>query len=199
VLHKRQEGLPLVLEKVLPAIITEVKVIKNLVNEFASFARLPAKHIMPVCVEKFLEETLETLKTSHEEIDFILEFKSEIGDVLFDREQMRRAIVNILQNAINAIAKTTRRGEIRIVAEKIGDEVLCIIRDNGCGIPPGTGDAIFTPYFSRQEGGTGLGLSIVEKIVYDHGGRAWYESSPEGTSFYFTIGRNTANQKTENK
>ncbi|MDR2734720.1 MAG: HAMP domain-containing protein [Spirochaetota bacterium] len=198
-LHKGREGLPLVLEKVLPAIITEVKAIKDLVNEFASFARLPAKHVMPVRVEKFLEETLDTLKASHEEIDFTLEIKSEIGDVLFDREQMRRAIINILQNAINAIAKTERRGEVQVVAEKIDNEVLCIIRDNGCGIPAGTGDAIFTPYFSRQEGGTGLGLSIVEKIVYDHGGRVWYESSPGGTSFYFTIGRDAADQKTENE
>jgi len=185
--HKESELLQSICEKVLPAIINEVKTIEDLINEFASFARLPEKHVMPVNVEKFLEETVEPLRALHEDIRFTLRCSGAIGEMLFDREQMKRAIINLLQNAIHAIAKTTRPGVLQIEAEKVDKGVTFIIRDNGCGIPPEIGDEIFTPYFSQHEGGTGLGLPIVEKIVYDHGGRVWFESSPEGTSFYVAI------------
>jgi nitrogen fixation/metabolism regulation signal transduction histidine kinase len=184
--RKESESLHQICEKVLPAIINEVKVIEDLINEFASFARLPEKHVMPVNVEKFLEETVEPLRALHEGIRFILTVGS-IGEKLFDREQMKRAIINLLQNAINAITKTARPGILQITAEKTDEGVRFIIRDNGCGIPPEVGDEVFAPYFSRHEGGTGLGLPIVEKIVHDHGGRVWFESSPEGTSFYVTL------------
>lgn len=188
--RKGSETLPQIIEKMLPAMISEVKAIERLVDEFASFSRLPGKRIERVALAGFIDETLSPVRAAHEEILVGWQLEPGLESAVFDKEQIRRAIVNLVQNSINAVARTERAGRIEILVQGLAGNIMFSIEDNGCGIDPADGMQVFAPYFSRTEGGTGLGLSIVEKIVVDHGGKIWFESSPGGTVFYLCIPEN---------
>ncbi|MCK4924236.1 MAG: ATP-binding protein, partial [Spirochaetes bacterium] len=111
---------------------------------------------------------------------------------LVDGTQIRRAILNVIYNSINAIGKS---GVISIhgyPSEDKGSErekYTLSISDNGVGIDAEIRERIFDPYFSTSSEGSGLGLAIVEKIVLDNGGRIWLESEPGKTTFYMEFQR----------
>jgi two-component system nitrogen regulation sensor histidine kinase NtrY len=101
----------------------------------------------------------------------------------FDPDQIKRALINIIENAVEAIEI---QGEINIrtfydrKAKVAGFEVA----DNGCGIPPEKRARLFEPYFSTKKSGTGLGLAIVESIISEHQGRIQVKDNyPKGTIF----------------
>jgi two-component system nitrogen regulation sensor histidine kinase NtrY len=104
----------------------------------------------------------------------------------FDREQIRRLLTNLLDNAGAALADTGRAGEVSV--RTLHDAPLQAARfeiaDNGVGIPPGDRRRIFEPYFSTKAHGTGLGLAIVSRIVADHHGYVRVHANrPHGTRF----------------
>ncbi len=102
-------------------------------------------------------------------VEFHFEPDESIPIFDLDKEQMKRALVNILDNAV---AATGQNGKITIRTKY--DQVLSIVSvevaDNGVGVDPKDMDRLFEPYFSRKPGGTGLGLTIVNTIVSDHNG-----------------------------
>jgi two-component system nitrogen regulation sensor histidine kinase NtrY len=105
----------------------------------------------------------------------------------FDSSQIKRALINILENAVEAIEK---EGEVTI--KTFHDKKLKIagveIADNGCGIPPGEKSRLFEPYFSTKKSGTGLGLAIVESIISDHQGYIRvHDNYPRGTIFRIAL------------
>jgi two-component system nitrogen regulation sensor histidine kinase NtrY len=106
--------------------------------------------------------------------------------VTVDAEQMRRALINLIDNAVVAMGG---RGGIRIGARTDGDGTLVIeVADSGPGIPPADRDKMFVPYFSTKKRGTGLGLAIVHKVVTDHRGTIRVEdNSPRGARFVIEI------------
>lgn len=152
-------------------IITQVDSLRDLVNEFSKFSRLPS--IKPVVsnVNDILVEVAKLFSVSYP--DMIIDGKELRLTPSFplDKEQIKRAFVNIFTNAVAAFEEG-RQGEIKISSRYLKQlqTVRVEISDNGCGIPKQMHDRVLEPYFSTKDEGTGLGLAIVNQIVSDHGG-----------------------------
>ena len=100
---------------------------------------------------------------------------------------MRRAVSNLVQNSLRAVAGRENPEIIVRVDRGVGGLVLSVA-DNGGGIPESIRAHIFEPYYTASEGGTGLGLAIVEKIVLEHGGRIHFRTEPDsGSVFYIEL------------
>jgi two-component system, NtrC family, nitrogen regulation sensor histidine kinase NtrY len=169
-----------ILDKCTTTIIQQVDELKNLVNEFSQFARLPSARPMPNDLNQIVNEALVLFKEGHHGIQF--QFGAgDLPPVELDRDQMKRVLMNLLDNAVAAVEG---RGEIKLATsyERARGVVTLEVADNGCGLAPELRTKIFEPYFSTKENGTGLGLTIVSQIVEDHRGyiRAW-PNDPQGT------------------
>ena len=105
-----------------------------------------------------------------------------------DREQIKRMLINLLDNAVAAVRRRGRRSGWRRSTIAARGVVTLEVADNGCGLPPEMRTKIFEPYFSTKENGTGLGLTIVSQIVEDHRGyiRAW-PNEPHGNPLYHRV------------
>jgi len=172
-----------VLEKCTSTIIKEVEGLKKLVNEFANFARLPAAKMVPSNLNQIAGEALFLFKEGHKGIDFRFVPCRDLPSLDLDREQIRRALINLLDNAVAAVGEN---GEISVAIDykpAIGAVQLEVV-DDGCGIDPEARERIFEPYYSTKKDGTGLGLAIVSTIVTDHHGYIRVRpNEPRGTKF----------------
>ncbi len=152
-------------------IIKEADELKNMVNEFNQFARLPQNKPILGSLHLILNDVVALYQTAHKNISFFTELSSELQDFAFDPEQMKRALINLLDNSIAAVSET-RVPEISISTHY--DPLLKIarleVKDNGPGIPKNMLKRVFEPYITMKDGGTGLGLAIVKRIVEDHRG-----------------------------
>ncbi|HEY7527558.1 MAG TPA: ATP-binding protein, partial [Candidatus Deferrimicrobiaceae bacterium] len=163
-------------------ILSEVGTLKHLVDEFTRFARMPAPVFKEGDLAEELRSVVETYRSSRPEISW--EFPAEERVVAwFDPFQLRRAVTNLLENAVAALAG---KGTVTITC--VREEELGLVRirvaDDGPGIPAEDRDRLFEPYFSRKAGGTGLGLAIVSAIASDHGGTVRIrDNEPRGAVF----------------
>lgn len=168
-------------------IVGQVDELKRLVNEFHRFARMPASNPVPSDVKDIIEETLGLFKEAHKGVHFVFQKDGHIPVLNLDRSQIKRAIINILENAVEAV---TGRGKVNIDLEY--DRELQIVKikisDNGPGIPPEYKARLFEPYFSTKKHGTGLGLTIANTIISDHDGFIRvYDNHPKGTCFVIEL------------
>lgn len=152
-------------------IIKEADELKNMVNEFNQFARLPQIKPVEGSLNKTVEEIYTFYQTAHKSIAFECVLDPTLPKFAFDPEQLKRAIINLVDNSVSALSKT-EKPEVRLLTHY--DAQLKIIRlevsDNGCGVPKPMLKRIFEPYVTMKDSGTGLGLSIVRRIVEDHNG-----------------------------
>jgi two-component system nitrogen regulation sensor histidine kinase NtrY len=130
-----------------------------------------------------LNEALVLYQEGHKKIDFKLQIDPSLPVFSLDREQIKRVIINLLDNAIAAV-----NGNGQITLETSFNKVLKIatlkVSDNGCGIPAEDKPRLFEPYFSTKKSGTGLGLAIVSTIISDHNGYIRVrDNEPQGTHF----------------
>ncbi len=167
-------------------IIDQVEELKGLVNEFSDFARLPQANPRPNDLNKIISEVLILFSELHKNVKF--EFKAEEIPILnLDKEQIKRAIINLLDNAVAAIEK---EGEVTIEAsyDKVFRVAGIKISDTGCGISPEIKPKLFEPYFSTKKGGTGLGLAICKTIIQDHNGYIRVKDNhPKGSQFIIEL------------
>ena len=185
-LRKRYAGMlkddGAILDKCTTTIIKQVDELKNLVNEFSQFARLPAAQLMSNDLNEVVSEALFLFKEGHNGVDFQFR-RGVIPAVDLDREQIKRVLINLLDNAVAAVSGG---GEIKLATEfdSARGIVTLEVADNGCGLGPELRTKIFEPYFSTKQNGTGLGLTIVSQIIEDHHGyiRA-LANLPQGTRF----------------
>ena len=167
-------------------IVNQVGELKNMVNEFSSFARLPASNPTPNHLNEIVKETLVLFQDARKEVRF--EFLPQDVPVCnIDREQMKRVLINLIKNSLAAVG---REGEIRIQTSY--DTKLQMIRlevsDNGIGIPDEDKGKLFEPYYSTRKSGTGLGLTIVNTIIADHNGYIRVRDNvPQGTLFLIEL------------
>jgi two-component system nitrogen regulation sensor histidine kinase NtrY len=174
-------------------IIKQVDELKNLVNEFSSFARMPASNPAPNNLNEIIGEALVLYQEGHKEIDFVFHSDPRLPTFSLDHDQIKRAIINMLDNAVGAID-----GEGAIEIETVYNPVLqmatVMVADTGCGIPAEDKPRLFEPYFSTKKTGTGLGLAIVASIISDHNGYIRVKDNyPKGTRFIVELPVNDKN------
>ena len=163
-------------------IIDQVEVLKNLVNEFSRYARLPVTNLAIHDLNEVVRNSVILFQDAHKEIVFDLQQGADIPKLMLDPEQMQRVMVNLLDNAVAAVDGRTGRIEIRTARSDDGKTVKLSVADNGCGIPSGYKVKMFEPYFSTKRSGMGLGLTIVHSIMADHHGRIGVaDNHPSGT------------------
>ncbi len=162
-------------------IITEADNLKELIEEFNMFARLPKadKHVYNL--SSLLRDTISLYKETYHHIEFIINCDALI-ELLCDRLQLRRVFQNIISNAVYIIG--TDNGIISVEVLEINDNIDIVIRDNGKGIDENDLPNLFKPYFSKRQGGTGLGLAIVKKIVEEHSGTIAAGNNETGGAYF---------------
>jgi two-component system nitrogen regulation sensor histidine kinase NtrY len=164
-------------------IVGEVESLKGLVDEFSQFARMPSPRTVPTDVATLIGATLGLYNGIFAEVSIVTRFVPELPLVRLDVEQIRRVVINLVDNAIEAME---RKGEI--VVETALDEanrvVRIVVADNGPGIPASEREKLFLPYYSTKRRGSGLGLAIVRRIIAEHGGSIEVgDNTPHGTRF----------------
>ena len=169
-------------------IIDQVEVLKNLVNEFSRYARLPVTNLAHNDLNEVIRDSVILFQDAHKEIVFDFLQGADIPKLMLDPEQIRRVMVNLLDNAVAALGGANGRIEIRTLSDRKGRTAKVEVADNGCGIPPGYQIKMFEPYFSTKRSGTGLGLAIVNSIIADHHGLVSVsDNHPRGTVVAFEL------------
>ena len=168
-------------------IVRHVGDIGRMVDEFSSFARMPAPSMAEENICRLVNEAVFLQKTAQAGIRFSSDLPDEPIIVSCDGQQVMRAITNILKNAVEAIegrkaanGQTLPPGEIRVRVAKRAAALAIEVEDNGRGLPKGERQRLTEPYVTTRSKGTGLGLAIVRKIMEDHGGDLILEDRPEG-------------------
>ncbi len=177
-----------VFDRCITTIVNQVEELKRLVNEFSKFARMPAPKLQPANLDKIVEDVLVLYRQAHKNIDFNLNVINPLPEIPLDVEQIKRAIINLIDNAVAAIDDPQGKVTIDIDYDVSGRKLTMTISDTGHGVSPQDKARLFEPYFSTKQGGTGLGLAIVNKIIQDHNGTIKIEDNkPKGTKFILTF------------
>jgi two-component system nitrogen regulation sensor histidine kinase NtrY len=180
--HRRGEpDLGEALEAGVEILLGEVEAMQAMVDEFSRYARMPRPQPQKVDLRVLVRETLRLYKGLKPGVEVASEVDPESGELMADPEQLRRVLINLLDNAIEAVDPP---GEVRVSATARDGRVALHVADTGRGIPPEAKEKLFLPYFSTKGRGTGLGLAIVHRIVADHRGTIRVEDrQPRGTVF----------------
>ena len=184
--YSKQLGEP-VFDECTQTIIDHVDLIRNLVNEFSSFARFPSANPKPCELVPTIEETIALYREGHPNIKFETQNTGDIPPLNLDRQQMKQALINLIDNAIGAI-----KGDGAIFFDVTHDPILKRIRievaDNGPGISNEDKTRLFEPNFSTKKTGMGLGLTIVSTIIADHNGVISVQDNiPNGAKFVIEL------------
>jgi two-component system nitrogen regulation sensor histidine kinase NtrY len=165
------------------AIVDEVEALKNLVDEFAQFARLPAANLQPASLDEVVEQALSLYDGQFPGLSVVRHLAPDLPRLRLDAEQMKRVLINLVDNAVEA---TDGRGRIVVSTEydRAEGRVRLVVADDGRGIDLRDRDRLFVPHFSTKKRGSGLGLAIVSRIVQEHLGTIRAEDNePRGARF----------------
>ncbi|MFO7964182.1 MAG: ATP-binding protein [Desulfobacterales bacterium] len=168
-------------------IINHVELIRNLVNEFAIFARFPFADPEPSDLVSIIEESVALFREGHRGIEFTVLRENDIPLLNLDPQQMKQAMINLIDNAVYAV-----KNEGRITITMTHDSILKMVRlevtDDGVGISDVEKTRLFEPDFSTKKTGMGLGLTIVHNIILDHNGRiSAHDNHPRGAKFVIEL------------
>ena len=165
-------------------IVRQVGDLRNIVDEFSSFARMPKPVFREESLTDIVGHSVFLFEVAHSDIAFRLDAPEDVPALLCDRRQVGQAVTNLLKNAAEAIE--TRRagdgeiaGEILIAIAQTGDRLDITVSDNGIGLPEGK-ERLVEPYVTTRASGSGLGLAIVKKIVEEHHGEILFDDNPGG-------------------
>jgi two-component system nitrogen regulation sensor histidine kinase NtrY len=163
-------------------IIRHVGDIGRIVDEFSSFARMPAPTIRDEDLVEIVRQAVFLQRTSTPEIRFRLDIPGA-ARLACDARQVSQALVNLLKNAAESIQSRDGDapvGEIAVRLSQSAGETALVVEDNGRGLPQEGRDRLAEPYVTTRAKGTGLGLAIVKKIMEDHHGELVLEDREEG-------------------
>jgi nitrogen fixation/metabolism regulation signal transduction histidine kinase len=178
-----------IIEECVQTIVEEVSSLKNLVDEFVRFARLPTVSRVPNSMKELVDRTMSLYEGRLDAVKVSIDVSAELPPILMDPIQMKRVLVNLLDNALEALAGEPSQ-ELTLRCELVRDDTMArlTIADTGRGIAADDRERLFTPYFSTRKNGTGLGLAISSRIVADHGGYIGVEpNTPRGTRFVIEL------------
>ncbi|MGH9935531.1 MAG: sensor histidine kinase, partial [Blastocatellia bacterium] len=168
----------------------EVATLQRMVDEFSNFARLPKATLETASLNEVIVNSLKLYDERLNGIQLSPMLAPALPVVMIDREQIKRALVNLIDNAAEAMAEIAGDRRITIITREVAEResLELIVADTGPGIPPEDRERIFDPYFSTRKRGTGLGLAIVSRIVAEHQGRIRVqENPPRGARFIIEL------------
>lgn len=174
-LQKKLDGDP---KASVDKILTEVQHLKQIVNDFLEFAKPTAPERKQVALQKAVQHARDLVAATHPHVAWQCEIDPALH-IRVDPDHLRRILINLFQNACEALADRTD-GHIAVEAQKKQARVLLTIRDNGPGISEAHRDRIFQPFFTTRHQGTGLGLAIVKLLVEENEGEISVGTSNTG-------------------
>ncbi|MBI1960635.1 MAG: PAS domain-containing protein [Candidatus Rokubacteria bacterium] len=175
------------LEEATSTIIQEVDGLKQLVDEFSRFARMPALSLRPTDLARLLDGVIVLYRESHPALAITSAFSPDLPQIEVDPNQIKRAVLNLVDNAVEAVGQA---GEVTVETVWLPEarRARIVVADTGPGIAQEDRERLFLPYFSTKATGMGLGLPIVHQIVIDHGGTIWLEDNlPQGSRFVLEL------------
>jgi two-component system nitrogen regulation sensor histidine kinase NtrY len=179
--QQRDPGLGKAIEEGVEIIVREVVTLQGMVDEFSRYARMPRPRPAPVDLARLVGDTLNLYRDLKPGVEVEGQVEDGTSPAMLDAEQMRRALINLLDNAVEA---TEAPGKVTVSATRANGHLQIRVADTGRGIPQDSREKLFLPYYSTKGRGTGLGLAIVHRIVTDHNGSIRVEdNSPKGTVF----------------
>jgi len=165
-------------------ILAEVASLTRLVDSFSRFARLPVPQPQSLDAVELVRQAMALYLPTHPGIAWRLELPDGLLAAWWDPDMIKRALINMVDNAIGALESQPQEApRIRVALRQEGQAVRLEVEDNGPGVPEASRHHLFEPYFSTKQRGTGLGLAIVRRIADDHGGEAQYEPLEPGSRF----------------
>jgi len=183
-LSKHRRGDPTLgkaIEDGVEIIVREVVTLQGMVDEFSRYARMPRPRPTHVDLPRLLAETVQLYRGVKPGVELADSAEGDLTRSWIDGEQIKRALINLLDNAVEA---TDAPGRVTVSARQLDGLLEIRVADTGRGIPPEAKEKLFRPYFSTKGRGTGLGLAIVHRIVADHQGSIHVEDNvPRGTVF----------------
>ncbi len=147
-------------------LLEQIEALSRIASEFSQFARMPARILEPVDVHAILSETVSLFQQYH---DVVFQWRLDAKDafVSADREELRRAFINLFQNAVQAM---NRQGKVSTTTTSSEESLGITIADSGPGVPEDVRGRLFEPNFSTKTDGMGMGLAIVKKTIDELGG-----------------------------
>lgn len=189
-LTEQQQRVARVVEECTQTIAREIAGLKAMVDEFSHFARLPHARLEIADLNEVVRQALILYEDRLQGVSIDVRLAYTLPAGMLDTEQIRRVVVNLIDNAVEALAAV--EGERRITIATGYDParglLLAEVTDTGHGIAHCEPSQLFQPYFSTRERGTGLGLAIVQRTIIEHGGRIRAEANyPRGAKFTFEL------------
>jgi two-component system, NtrC family, nitrogen regulation sensor histidine kinase NtrY len=181
-----------IFEQLTGTIIRQVGDLRNIVDEFSSFARMPKPVFRDENLADIIGHATFLFEVANPDIDFSVESAQPVIPIRADRRQLGQAATNILKNAVESIRARQDadpdgdKGRIGVLISANSDKLSVVITDNGQGLPD-VGDRIVEPYVTTRPSGSGLGLAIVSKIIDEHHGELSFADAPEGKGAVLTM------------
>jgi nitrogen fixation/metabolism regulation signal transduction histidine kinase len=188
--HADEKRVAAVISECTETITREVAGLKAMVDEFSRFARLPATRLELANLNEVVTQAAGLYVDRLEGVAMTLQLDQELPSSMLDVEQIKRVFVNLIDNAVQALASVDGEKQITIVTSHDAERSLlrAAVADTGHGIEPSDFRRLFEPYFSRRDSGTGLGLAIVQRIIMEHGGHIRAErNNPRGARFVIEL------------
>jgi PAS domain S-box-containing protein len=189
-INSNHQELARVVEECTTSITREVAGLKALVDEFSRFARMPPPRLELNDLNEVIRQSAQLYDGRLVGIEMRLLLEPELPPAMLDLEQIKRVFVNLIDNALEALADVDGEPSITITTRHDGARELLVatLEDTGEGIPGGDFKRLFQPYFSTRGRGTGLGLAIVSRIISEHDGKVYAEAnSPRGARFVIEL------------
>jgi len=182
--QQKDADFDVVFERSTKTIITEVESLRHLVDVFTKYGKMPEIVREQTNVAELVESAV-ALFRSFRDLKIDVSVPPEPPIVSIDRQQCKRVLINIMDNAVRAMQN---KGRLAIMAVVRNNTLVIEITDSGPGIPNHEKEQLFLPYFSQRKDGTGLGLAIADKIIKEHGGRITIrDNDPQGSIFCIEI------------
>jgi two-component system, NtrC family, nitrogen regulation sensor histidine kinase NtrY len=177
-----------ILRECAATISREVESVKALADEFSQFSRFPAAQPVSCDLNEIVRNALDVFEGRLDGIDLRIDLAAKLPLVNVDPEQFKRVVVNLVDNAAEAMRESLVKRLFVATHSAAGESVELMVADTGCGVSANDKEKLFLPYFSTKGRGTGLGLAIVNHILSDHGARIRVEDNrPTGARFYVEV------------
>ena len=185
--YQNRDDFAKVFDESINIITQEVEGMKDLLNEFLRFSRMPAPDPKMTSLHKIIDDILISYSEHEKNIEIKKNFDPDLAELIIDPEQIRRVLINLFENSTDALDEG---GTIQIKTKVLDGKKIVRIEfsDNGVGISSADREKLFLPHFTTKRRGTGLGLAIVNRIIIDHNGTINVQDNhPRGTKFIIDL------------